>query len=241
MKTGRFEQGWTVEMGIPFKSLRYKPGVSQIWGINFRRMVRWKNETSYLTPIAAAFRRGGITRLSQAGTMVGLEPPARSLNLEVKPFATAGLRTDLTADEPYSNDFDGDLGFDVKYGVTRGMTFDFTYNTDFAQVEVDEQQVNLTRFGLFFPEKREFFLEGQGIFNFGGRSTHRFGGGGGGGGGQDMPIMFYSRRIGLQDDYSVPINAGGRLTGRRASTPSGRWPCRPKRCPSCRPRMFRRD
>ncbi len=209
VKTGRFEQGWTVEMEFPFKSLRYKPGASQIWGINFRRMVQWKNETSYLTPIAAAFRRGGLAKLSQAATMVGLEPPTRSVNLEVKPFATGGVRTDLTADEPYSNDFDGNVGFDVKYGVTRGLTSDFTYNTDFAQVEIDEQQVNLTRFSLFFPEKRDFFLEGQGIFNFGGRSTQRFGGEQ-----SDMPIMFYSRRIGLQDDYSVPINAGGRLTGR---------------------------
>jgi hypothetical protein len=209
VKTGRFPQGWTLEMELPFKSLRYKPGLSQIWGINFRRIVQWKNETSYLTPIPAAFRHGGLTRLSYAATMVGIAPPARSLNLEVKPYATGGLGTDLAADKPYSNDLDGDVGFDVKYGVTRSMTFDFTYNTDFAQVEIDEQQVNLTRFSLFFPEKRDFFLEGQGIFNFGGRSTRRFGGEQ-----SDRPIVFYSRRIGYQDEYSVPINTGGRLTGR---------------------------
>jgi hypothetical protein len=92
------------------------------------------------------------------------------------------------------------------------MTFDFTYHTDFAQVEIDEQQVNLTRFSLFFPEKREFFLEGQGIFNFAGRQSRAFFGEQ-----SDMPIMFYSRRIGLQDGNSVPINAGGRLTGRAGS------------------------
>jgi len=211
VKTGRFPQGWTVEMMLPFKSLRYKPGTSQIWGINFRRIVRSKNEFSYLTPIAAAFREGGLLKLSQAATLVGIEPPVRSLNLEVKPYATGGVRTDLTDDDPFSNDLDGDAGFDVKYGVTRSLVFDFTYNTDFAQVENDEQQVNLTRFSLFFPEKREFFLEGQGIFNFGGRTTRR---GGGGGGQSDMPIMFFSRRIGLDDGYGVPINLGGRLTGR---------------------------
>jgi hypothetical protein len=210
VKTGRFSQGWTVEMMLPFKSLRYKPGSSQIWGINFRRIVRSKNEFSYLTPIAAAFRQGGLLKLSQAATLVGIEPPPRSLNLEVKPYATAGVRTDLTADEPFSNDLDGDAGFDAKYGVTRSLVLDFTYNTDFAQVENDEQQVNLTRFSLFFPEKREFFLEGQGIFNFGGRTTRR----GGGGGQSDMPIMFFSRRIGLDDGHGVPINLGGRLTGR---------------------------
>jgi hypothetical protein len=212
VKTGRFPQGWTVEMEFPFKSLRYKPGASQVWGINFRRLVRWKNEKSHLAPIPVAYRRSGIIKLSFAATIVGIEPPARSLNLEVKPYATAGLRTDLTADEPYTGDFDGDIGFDAKYGVTRSMTFDFTYNTDFAQVEIDEQQVNLTRFSLFFPEKREFFLEGQGIFNFGGREARDVWEQQ-----SDMPIMFYSRRIGLQDGNSVPINAGGRLTGRAGS------------------------
>jgi hypothetical protein len=134
--------------------------------------------------------------------------------LELKPYVTSGLRTDLTVEEPlepYSNDVDADAGFDVKYGVTRSLTLDFTYNTDFAQVENDEQQVNLTRFSLFFPEKREFFLEGQGIFNFGGRDTRR---GGGGGGQSDRPIMFFSRRIGFDDDHQVPIQLGGRLTGR---------------------------
>jgi hypothetical protein len=208
-KTGRFAQGWTVEMAFPFKSLRYKPGASQIWGINFRRLVRWKNEKSHLAPIPVAYRRNGLIKLSFAATVVGIEPPERSLNLELKPYTAAGLRTDLDADEPYTNDFDGDIGFDAKYGVTRSMTFDFTYNTDFAQVEIDEQQVNLTRFSLFFPEKREFFLEGQGIFNFGGRESRRFFDEQ-----SDMPILFYSRRIGLQDGSSVPINTGGRLTGR---------------------------
>lgn len=208
VKTSRFSEGWAVEIAIPFKSLRYKAGTSQIWGVNFRRIVKWKNERSYLTPIAAAYRRQGLWKLSSAATIFGIEPPSSSMNLEVKPYATSELRTDREADPVVSNDFNGDGGFDVKYGLTQGLIADFTYNTDFAQVEEDDQQVNLTRFSLFFPEKRDFFLEGQGIFAFGGVN------GRGGGGGGDTPIMFFSRRIGLTDEEAVPINAGGRITGR---------------------------
>ena len=114
-------------------------------------------------------------------------------------------------------DGDFDAGFDVKYGVTSGLTWDFTVNTDFSQVEADEQQINLTRFNLFFPEKRDFFLENSGIFQFGAGSAG--GGGGGGGGGRQNPsqdmILFFSRRIGLSDDgAAIPILGGTRLTGR---------------------------
>ena len=94
------------------------------------------------------------------GTLVGIEAPPSTRNLEVKPYAISGLETDLAADPEISNDGYADAGLDVKYGITQNLTADFTLNTDFAQVEVDEQQVNLTRFNLFFPEKREFFLEG---------------------------------------------------------------------------------
>ena len=101
------------------------------------------------------------------GTLVGIEAPESSLKLEAKPYGIAGLRTDRLAAEPFSNDEYGDVGLDVKYGITENLTADFTYNTDFAQVEVDERQVNLTRFSLSFPEKRDFFLESRGIFDFG--------------------------------------------------------------------------
>ncbi len=210
VRTGRFDGGWTVEMAIPFKSLRYRTGVaSPLWGINFRRVVRGKNEWSYLTPIDPSFGFQGMIKLSQAGTLVGMEPPARTINLEVKPYVKSGLRTDLGADEPFSNDLEADVGVDAKYGLTRGLVLDMTYNTDFAEVEDDEQQVNLTRFNLFFPEKRDFFLEGQGIFAFGGRRSGRFDSEAG-----DTPIMFFSRRIGLSSEGVVPTRAGGRLTGR---------------------------
>jgi hypothetical protein len=214
VKSSRFAEGWTLEMSLPFKSLRYQAGASQIWGINFERRVKWKNERSHLVPIPAAFDRVGLLKLSFAASLVGIETPTRSMNLELKPYVAGALDTDLTADVPYANDGTANAGFDVKYGVTKGLVFDFTYNTDFAQVEADESQVNLTRFSLFFPEKREFFLEGQGIFNFGGRDNDAFSGGS-----TDTPVMFFSRRIGFQEgvdevDYEVPILAGARLTGR---------------------------
>ena len=222
VKTGRFDGGWTIEMVVPFKSLRYRPAREQVWGIQLRRTVMRKNEWAYLTliPISAAGfgGRGGVFRVSAAGTLVGLEAPPAGNNLEVKPYAIGGLTAaaDPNAGPARRVEGDGKLGVDLKYGVTQNLTADFTVNTDFAQVEVDEQQVNLTRFNLFFPEKREFFLEGRGIFDFArgsfrtARSLRR----GSVLGGGDAPTLFYSRRIGLQDRQAVPILGGGRLTGK---------------------------
>jgi hypothetical protein len=159
--------------------------------------------------------------LSAAGTLTGVEVPAGNRTFEVKPYGIASMATDVTAVPLIRNEGDGDFGVDVKYGLTQNLTADFTYNTDFAQVEVDEQQVNLTRFSLFFPEKREFFLEGRGIFDFGRGVT--FGGisgpgggrpGAGGFGGGSVPTLFFSRRIGLESGQTVPILGGGRLTGK---------------------------
>ena len=223
VRTGRFDGGWTVEMEIPFKSLRYRPGPAQVWGVQLRRNVRRKNEWAYITPlpISGGSGPGGIFRVSDAATLVGLEVPAGGRNLDIKPYGIGGLTTDVNASPPQSNVGNGDFGVDVKYGITQNLTADFTYNTDFAQVEVDEQQVNLTRFSLFFPEKREFFLEGRGIFDFarggtgGGRGALRRGGGGGGFfGGGNAPTLFYTRRIGLDSGTIVPILGGGRVTGK---------------------------
>lgn len=209
VRTGRFDRGWTLEMAIPFKTLRYPSAGPQEWGVNFRRIVKWKNEFSYLTAMPRAFGTGNaIGRMNNAGTLVGLDTPRRSKNLEFKPFGVSTLSTDNTARPQVSNRLTPNAGIDVKYGLTRGLVADVTVNTDFAQVEEDVQQVNLTRFNLFFPEKRDFFLEGQGIFAFGGAS---FGNGGSPG---DVPIMFFSRRIGLADGQAVPVLAGGRVTGR---------------------------
>ena len=210
VRTGRFEQGWTLEAAIPFTSLRYRPGRAQIWGLNLQRSVRWKNEISALTALEAA--RGGaaaVFQVSRAATLVGVEAPeSGSRVLEVKAYGIADLTSDRNAAPAQSNDPGGDLGIDLKYGVTQNLVADVTVNTDFAQVEADEQQVNLTRFSLFFPEKREFFLENQGLFAFGGAGTGPFGGGG------NTPVLFYSRQIGLDQGQEVPIDVGGRLTGR---------------------------
>ncbi len=208
VKAGRFEGGWTVETRLPFKSIRYPAGAGQEWGMQLRRENKWKNEISYVNAIPRTFAMRGMMAVSTWATLVGLEVPPTGVRLDVKPYVTGSLSTDRVARPPVSNRPDGDFGVDARWGVTGNLSADLTYNTDFAQVEADEQQVNLTRFSLFFPEKREFFLENQGIFAFGGA------GGVLGSSSSDTPTMFYSRRIGLGLGQVVPIRAGGRLTGR---------------------------
>jgi hypothetical protein len=216
-RTGRFDGGWTVEMAIPFKSLRYTSGPDQVWGIQFRRSIRHKNEWTYWTPVPQNMQGPmALNRVSAYGTVVGLDLPAAGRNLEIKPYALGRSTTDRITSPPAKNDADGEVGGDLKYGVTANLTADLTVNTDFAQVEIDEQQVNLTRFNLFLPEKRDFFLEGRGLFDFarGGAGAGGGGGGGGGGGSSDQPYLFYSRRIGLNRNRVIPIDVGGRLTGK---------------------------
>ena len=199
----RSADGWTAEAAVPFKSLRYRPGAGQIWGIQLKRINRWKNEISYLTRVPDGTANSGLSRVSSSATLVGIEAPPASRMFDVKPYAIADVTTDhARAVDPST--FGRDIGVDVKYGVTPGLTADFTYNTDFAQVEADEQQVNLTRFSLFFPEKRDFFLENQGVFNFGGANNN----------GGDTPALFYSRRIGLDRGREITLEGGARLTGR---------------------------
>ena len=210
VRTGRFEGGWTMEAAIPFKSLRYRPGRAQTWGFNIRRVVQWKNEMSSLTPLPAARGLPAQFMMSLSATLVGLEVPTGGRGtIELKPYAISEVAGTRSGASELLNDVVGDLGFDVKYGVTQNLVADVTVNTDFAQVEADEQQVNLTRFSLFFPEKREFFLENQGTFAFGGAQSS-----GSRGGGTDTPVLFYSRGIGLDKGREVPIDVGGRTTGR---------------------------
>jgi hypothetical protein len=162
----------------------------------------WKNEISYLTPIPQEVLGQGHFRSSLDATLVGLEIASASKNLELKPYGTSNLTTDNTLSPAVTNDPGADFGIDAKYGVTQSLTADLTYNTDFSQVEADEQQVNLTRFNLFFPEKLEFFLENQGTFAFGGTLD------------ANTPVLFHSRTIGLTEGRQVPIIGGGRLSGR---------------------------
>jgi len=210
-KTGRFDGGWTVEMAIPFQSLRYRAGTNQVWGVQIRRSVRHKNEWDYLTPVPRILAGPqALNRVSAGGTLVGLDLPETGRNIEAKPYVVSRMSTDRLRTPVVNNRIGNEIGGDLKYGVTPNLTADLTVNTDFAQVEIDEQQVNLTRFSLFFPEKRDFFLEGRGIFDFG-----RGGNGAlSASSGSDTPQLFYTRRIGLDNGSVVPIDVGGRLTGK---------------------------
>ena len=208
------DEGWVTEIEIPFVELRFETDQSA-WGINFRRTIRRKTEKSYWAPIPRQFDH---TRLSLSGMMDGVQL-AKPRNIQVVPFligsAARGLDPVATPLEPgfgYSNDFTGDFGGDGKWGITPNLTLDLTINTDFSQVEADDEQINLTRFSLFFPEKRDFFLENAGFFDFGG-------GGGGRGrrslGGGAQVVGFHSRRIGIgPDNEEIPLYGGGRLTGK---------------------------
>ena len=208
VRSARYDWGWGLEMGIPFKSIRYPGSGPQVWGINLRRNIRANNELAYLTPMPRSFGANAIYHMGSAATLVGMETPAQSMNLEIKPYAVSSLTTDRAAASPFSNKRDGNAGFDFKYGLTRGLILDTTYRTDFAQVEEDQQQVNLTRYSLFFPEKRDFFLEGQAIYAFGGTNFGQNANPG------EVPVLFFSRRIGLSNGLAVPVEAGARVAGK---------------------------
>ena len=211
----RTAEGWQAEVAIPFSTLRFDPAASA-WGLNVRRVVRRTNEESNWAPIGREIGPRAVSRMyaahwvSLAGDLTGISGVKPGRRLDVKPFVLASAAE--TPNVPASGTLDDiDGGIDLKWGLTKSLTLDLTYNTDFAQVEVDQQQVNLTRFSLFFPEKREFFLENAGIFEFGPPSP---------GGGNQPPLMkaFFSRRIGLDRGEEVPIDVGARLTGR-----AGAW------------------
>ncbi len=196
------EEGWQAEMAIPFKTLRFRDNERQVWGINFYRKIRRKNEDTYWSPIPRPY---GISRISLAGELEGISGMHQGRNLYIKPYLSAPIERREGDDV----DFLPEVGFDIKYGLTPGLTLDLTVNTDFAQVEADEQQINLTRFSLFFPEKREFFLENSNIFQFGKRVR-------GFRQSQDI-IPFFSRRIGIEEGQLVPILGGVRLSGTAGS------------------------
>jgi len=204
----RNTEGWAAEFKIPFKTLRYEGGPGRDWGINFARRIRRKNEVTYWSPVSRAF---SIYRASSEGDLTGLPPLDPGRNIRVKPFVL-GSATRLVGGESFDND--GTAGIDVKVGVTPSVALDLTVNPDFAQAEADEQQVNLTQFSLFFPEKREFFLENSGIFYFGdiprnSRQPSRFRPP------EEDLLLFFSRRIGLTDSgEQLPLYGGVRLTGR---------------------------
>ena len=193
------EQGWTMEVSIPFRQLRFPKGEEIEFGLMLSRMINRKNERVIWPRIGLEYGGtsfGALSAVSQYGTLKGLKNIRRGKNIEIKPYVITGaqkVRPDLQFE---TTDFDvtREVGVDVKYGMTSNLTLDLTLNTDFAQVESDNVQLNLSRFSLFFPEKREFFLERSGLFEHGNpRSTQ----------------TFFSRRIGLTNQ----ILAGARMTG----------------------------
>ena len=192
VRTRTHEAGWSAELAIPFQSLRYGAGDVQSWRVNFARVIRRNNEISYWSPVPRQF---SMFRLSLAGRIDGIHVPPQRRNLEVTPYVLGQVnRGGGLRDAQYDDDF----GFDMKYSITPSLTLDLTYNTDFAQVESDRQQVNLGRFSLFFPETRPFFLENAGSFGVG------------------FPEMqlFHSRRIGIAPDgRRLPIEGGVRDLG----------------------------
>jgi hypothetical protein len=193
VRTRTTETGWTAEFRIPLRTLRYGPA-PQTWGVNFFRNIQRDRERAYWAPLARVYSFG---RLSSAGELRGLNLRTPR-NFKVLPYVVSSADRNFTPGA--STDLDGDIGFDTKFGVTPSLNLDATFNTDFAQVEVDTQQINLTRFNLRFPEKRPFFQENSGLFKIGK--------------GNELDL-FFSRRIGLDDNgLLVPIRGGARLSGK---------------------------
>jgi hypothetical protein len=196
------DYGWSAEFAIPFRSLRFAPGKDKTWGLNFQRNISKNTETAYWTSLPLGF---DMKRLSLAGNLSGLNLKNPG-NLKLIPYVLGQYVNDKSV-SPSETDTNFDAGADIKYSVTPSLTLDLTYNTDFAQVEVDDQQVNLDRFNLFFPEKRAFFLENAGQFGVGSPGE---------------VDLFFSRRIGIGDDGSlVPIIGGARLSGKVGQTNVG--------------------
>ncbi len=194
------KDGWNAEFSIPLKTIRFRSGDNVTWGLNIQRNIQKTNERSYWSPLPINFN---LYRLSYAGTLTNLDLKSPG-NLKVMPYVLSELskaQTDL------KSDLNADVGVDLKYSITPNMTLDVTYNTDFAQVEVDDQQVNLDRFNLFFPEKRLFFLENAGLFSVGSPSE---------------VDLFFTRRIGIgENGQQVPIIGGARMSGKTNRTNIG--------------------
>jgi hypothetical protein len=208
--------GWTAEIRIPFKTLRFDRGAGRVWGVNFSRRIRRKNEVDFWSPVPRVYN---LYRASLGGTLTGLPDAGQGRNLRIKPWAAAST-TRPTGGNAF--DHDGNAGLDLKYGVTPSLTLDVTVRPDFAQAEADEQQVNLTQFSLFYPEKREFFLENSGMFYFGDIPRESRLGNARFAPPEEEILLFFSRRIGLTDaGDAIPIAAGGRLTGRAGRTGVG--------------------
>ncbi|HEB36315.1 MAG TPA: hypothetical protein ENI18_10815 [Candidatus Aminicenantes bacterium] len=205
-KVKRTERGWTAEIAIPFYTLRFKKGKNQTWGINFGRHIARKREEIYWSPILRDYGWSGKYKVSYCGHLQGLENLNQGKRIQITPYLIGGS---IQEEEEASLTRSVDLGLDLKYRLTSNLTADITINTDFAQVEADQEQFNMTRFSLFFPEKRGFFLEGADIFRVGERYRP-----------YEPPstLFFFSRTIGLSEDgREIPVIGGVRITGKTGS------------------------
>ena len=194
---------WTSEISIPFGQLRFKESEQMTWGLNLSRGIRRTNEEGTWAPVPSSYGGRAKYRTAYMGSLVGIEGIKPKRQIEFLPYVLPGVSR-IAEDDTTDGEFE--VGLDVKYGLTTNLIADLTFNTDFAQVEADEEQVNLTRFSLFFPEKRPFFLEGAGLFDFGvPRPSFR----------RPPPLLlFYSRRIGIEEGHPIPIIGGGKITGK---------------------------
>ncbi len=183
-------EGWTAEIAIPFKTLRFKPGQT-VWGFNVERMIKRRNETDRW---ASPLRDARVSNLAQAGRLEGIEGISQGLGLDIRPYLAGGRETGDTKLQ---------AGVDIFKNLTPNMNASVTINTDFAETEADDRQINLTRFPLFFPEKRAFFLEGAGVFDV--AATN-----------EESVLPFFSRRIGLMNKREVPILVGTKIVGRQS-------------------------
>lgn len=210
-KTSIDEKGWYIEIAIPLSQLRFKTTIGEsTWGINLCRILFRKNEESYWVPFPREWGPSGFARVSNSGVLQGLADLRSRRRVEFVPYLLPAASRDYTSDSDVTAD--AKYGGDLKIGLTNDLIADFTYHTDFAQVEADQEVVNLTRFSLFFPEKRQFFTEAAGVFDFGKAGTSS--GGDASASDPGLLALYYSRRIGLVDGQQVPIIGGGRVTGR---------------------------
>jgi hypothetical protein len=210
-KTSIDDRGWYIEIAIPLSQLRFRTTIGEsVWGINFCRILFRRNEESYWVPFPREWGPSGFARVSNSGVLTGLSGLKSRRRIEFVPYLLPTASRDYVAAASAATD--AQFGGDFKLGLTNDLIADFTYHTDFAQVEADQEVVNLTRFSLFFPEKRQFFTESAGIFDFGKAGTSS--GGDASASDPGLLSLFYTRRIGLVDGQQVPIIGGGRVTGR---------------------------
>jgi len=195
VRVRRGADGWSLEMEIPFSTLNFDPALTS-WGINFQRTIRRKAEETVWT---GYLRNQGVANMSNAGRLDGLRGMSQGLGLDIKPYIVGNLSRAPGRGAP-GQLATGDVGIDVLYNVTPALRATLSVNTDFAETEVDDRQVNLTQFPLFFEEKRDFFLQGANYFDF----AREIG---------DSVRPFFSRRIGLADGLPQPIDFGAKLTG----------------------------